>query len=122
MKSTIEEFYPLYRQVWKYLLQNISGIRDEVRKKEFANSFLLQMLILWFIQRKKFFNEDKNYFITKFKEFTTNKSPNRNYFEFIIYFLKKIDLNAENRYFDNKITGKIVIPGPIIIFDFKIEF
>ncbi len=117
MKSTVEEFYPLYRNVWKYLLKNLSGIHDEVRKKEFANSFLLQMLIFWFIQRKKFFNEDKNYFITKFKEFATKKTPYKNYFEFIIYFLKQINLHTVNSHFDNKITGKIVIPGPVIVFD-----
>ncbi|MFX0123051.1 MAG: hypothetical protein ACFFAE_05395, partial [Candidatus Hodarchaeota archaeon] len=81
MKSTIEEFYPLYRNVWKYLHQNISGFHDEAKKKGFVNSFLLQMLILWFIQRKKFFNEDRDYFITKFKEINAKHSSFDSYFE-----------------------------------------
>lgn len=119
MKSTIEEFYPLYRKVRRYLLQNINGIPEGERKKEFANYFMLQMLILWFIQKKMFFNEDNNYFITKFKELTTDPLyENKNYFEFIIYFLEKIDLYTDDKCFEDKITGKIVIPGPVIIFDF----
>jgi hypothetical protein len=119
MKSTIEEFFPLYRTVWKFLLRNTEGFDDKAKKEQFVNSLLLQLLILWFIQRKKFFNKDSNYLITKYKEITTNQSSFRNYFEFISYFLKKIHLYTNDRQFDSKITGKIVIPGPIIIFDLK---
>jgi len=123
MKSTLEEFFPLYRNLWKYLLPNMSGFDDEVKKEEFANSLLLQMLILWFIQRKKFFNEDSNYLITRFKEITTENSPFRSYFEFIIYFLKKIDLHTkDDRGFQDEFGGKIVIPGPVIILSLKNNF
>ena len=122
MKSTIEEFFPLYRNVWKYLLQNMSGFDDEVKKKKFTSSFLLQLLILWFIQRKKFFNEDNSYLITRFKEITTKKTPFRSYFEFIIYFLKKIDLHTKDRSFHDEFGGKIVIPGSIIILSLKNNF
>ncbi|UCG02216.1 MAG: Eco57I restriction-modification methylase domain-containing protein [Candidatus Heimdallarchaeota archaeon] len=118
MKSTMEEFYLLYRNIWKYLHQNTSGFLDEAIKKEFVHSFLLQMLLLWFVQRRKFFNRDSNYFLTKFKEINTGNSSFVNYFDFIIYFLKKLNLNKKNRYFKNKTLGKIVIPEPVIIFDY----
>ena len=122
MKSTIEEFFPLYRNVWKYLLQNMSGLDDEDKKEKFVKSFLLQMLILWFIQRKNFFNEDSKYLITRFKEITTRCSPFRSYFEFIIFFLKKIDLHTKDRGFHDKFAGKIVIPGPVIILSLRNNF
>ncbi|MFW9904014.1 MAG: hypothetical protein ACFFFH_06750, partial [Candidatus Thorarchaeota archaeon] len=64
MRSTIEEFMLLYRNVWKYFLQNISGFDEKANKEQFVSSLLLQMLILWFIQRKRFFNNDNNYLIT----------------------------------------------------------
>ena len=117
MNSRIEEFYPLYRKARRYLLQNIDGILDEGRKKEFANNFMMQMLIFWFIQDKEFFNNDKNYFITKFKELYTNKSLNgfKNYFKFLIYFLEKLNLHLGSKYFEDAIIGKIVIPEPVIL-------
>ena len=116
MKPRIEKLYPLYRKVRRYLLQNIDGIQDDSRKKEFVNNFMMQMLILWFIQEKEFFNEDKNYFITRFKELYTNKSLNgfKNYFEFLIYFLEKINLHLNQTFFEDVIVGKIIIPGPAI--------
>ncbi|MFW9904015.1 MAG: Eco57I restriction-modification methylase domain-containing protein, partial [Candidatus Thorarchaeota archaeon] len=55
----------------------------------------------------------------KFNEITTNQSPYKNYFEFIIYFLRKIHFYIDTRSFDKKITGKIIIPGPLIIFNLK---
>ncbi|MFX1505878.1 MAG: Eco57I restriction-modification methylase domain-containing protein [Promethearchaeota archaeon] len=117
MKSSIEEFMLLYRNAWRYLFQNVSGFDDKANKEQFVSSLLLQMLILWFIQRKRFFNDDSNYLITKFNEITTNQSPFRNYFKFIIYFSKKILLHTDNGHFDSRIIGKIVIPGPVIIFN-----
>ncbi|MFX1285748.1 MAG: Eco57I restriction-modification methylase domain-containing protein [Promethearchaeota archaeon] len=117
MKSKIEEFYPLYRKVTRFLLQNLNGIHDDKRKKEFINNFMLQMLVLWFIQKKEFFNEDKNYFITKFREFDTKKplQGKNNYFDFLTYFLDQINLHLNDGCFEDEIIGKIVIPRPAIL-------
>jgi len=102
--------------VARFLLQNINGIHDNERKKEFINNFMIQMLIFWFIQKKEFFNDDKNYFITKFHEFDI-KNPlqgNNNYFNFLIYFLEQINLHLDDGYIEDKIVGKLVIPRPVI--------
>lgn len=118
MKSNFKEFYSLYRKARRYLLQNVNGIRDEERKKEFINNFMLQMLILWFVQEREFFDKDKNYFVTKFREIQTNKSSNgqNNYFEFLINFLEKINIHLDSKYFSDEIFGKIVVPAPAIFF------
>ncbi|MHA2246543.1 MAG: Eco57I restriction-modification methylase domain-containing protein [Candidatus Hodarchaeales archaeon] len=118
MKSNFEEFYSLYRKARRYLLQNINGIRDEERKKEFINNFMLQMLILWYVQEREFFDNDKNYFVTKFREIQTNKSLNglNDYFEFLINFLEKINIHLDRKYFLDEILGKIVVPAPAIFF------
>ncbi|MFX0141464.1 MAG: Eco57I restriction-modification methylase domain-containing protein, partial [Candidatus Hodarchaeota archaeon] len=124
MITKIEEFYPLYRKVARFLLQNLSGFHDDdERKKEFVNNFMVQMLVFWFIQKKEFFNEDQNYFITKFREFKANKSlqGENNYFYFLIYFLKQINLHLDHGYFEDKIAGKIMIPSPAIFLDVDIN-
>jgi len=66
--DVIEEFYVLYKKTREYLLKNISGIPEEEKREEFVDNFMMQMLTLWYLQERGFFNNDKNYFITKFKE------------------------------------------------------
>lgn len=114
-----EEFYHHYRKASKYLYHNIKGIRDEERKEEFTNNFMIQMLILWSIQEKGFFNKDKNYFITKFKEIQRNNSKvgHENYFDFLVYFLEKIYSHLDSNFFHDPFCGKIVVPEPAIFLD-----
>lgn len=121
MKSKIDEFYYFYKKTRILLLQNMSGSSHETKRKEFIDRFMLQMVILWYIQEKKFFNEDKNYFLKKFKESQLSSSSYRtdNYFKFLIYFLKKLNDHLDETYFEDEHLGKIVVPRPAIFF--KVE-
>ncbi len=117
MKSEIEDFYSLYRKARTYLLRSITGIDDEKKRKEFTDNIMLQLFVLWILQLRNFFNKDKSYFITKFREFQANGSFKfTNYFEFLLDFLKKLDINKNMDYFEDEVVGRIIVPGPAIFF------
>lgn len=111
----IEEFYILFRKSREYLLRNVSGISDEEKRREFVDNFMMQMLTLWYLQERGFFNSDPNYFITKFRELTQKKLFNdqfSNYYEFLTYFFEKISNNVGKQYYEDDKVGKVVVVGP----------
>ena len=112
----IEEFYILYKKAREYLLKNISGISEEEKREEFIDNFMMQMLTLWYLQERGFFNNDRNYFITKFKELSQRKlfGGFKNYYEFLTYFFEKISGNLDSQYYEDKNTGKVVVIGPAV--------
>ena len=114
--DVIEEFYILYKKAREYLLKNISGIPEEEKREEFVDNFMMQMLTLWYLQERGFFNNDKNYFITKFKEFKQKKLFNgfKSYYEFLTHLFEKISGNLDSQYYEDKITGKVVVVGPAV--------
>ncbi len=117
MKSEIEDFYSLYRKARAYFLRSITGLDNEEKRTEFTDNLMLQLLVLWILQSRNFFNKDKSYFITKFREFQTNCSFKVNsYFEFLQYFLKNLNINKNEDYFEDEIVGRIIVPGPVIFF------
>ncbi len=112
----IEEFYILYKNAKEYLLTNIKGIPEEGRKEEFVDNFMMQMLTLWYLQERGFFNNDTSYLITKFKELkqkTLTKGFD-SYYDFLGYFFNKICNNLNSQYYEDKIVGKVVVVGPAI--------
>ncbi|MEM4068142.1 MAG: Eco57I restriction-modification methylase domain-containing protein [Candidatus Micrarchaeaceae archaeon] len=112
----IEEFYILYKKARDYLLKNIKGISGEERREEFVDNFMMQMLTLWYLQEKGFFNNDTSYLITKFKELKQKKLFNgfNNYYEFLTYFFDKICNQFDSQYYQDSIVGKVVVVGPAI--------
>lgn len=112
----IEEFYILYKNAREYLLTNIKGIPEEERKEEFVDNFMMQMLTLWYLQERGFFNNDTSYLITKFKELKQKKLSGGfdSYYDFLGYFFEKICNNIDKQYNEDKITGKVVVVGPAI--------
>jgi len=114
--DVIEEFYILYKKAREYLLKNISGIPEEEKREEFVDNFMMQMLTLWYLQERGFFNNDKNYFITKFKELKQKKLFNgfKSYYEFLTHLFEKISGNLDSQYYEDKITGKVVVVGPAV--------
>lgn len=112
----IEEFYILYKKARDYLLKNIKGISEEARREEFVDNLMMQMLTLWYLQERGFFNSDTSYFLTKFKELKQKKMFNgfNNYYEFLTYFFDKICNHIDNQYYDDRIVGKVVVVGPAI--------
>jgi hypothetical protein len=59
--DVIDEFYILFKKSREYLLKNISGIPEEEKREEFVDNFMMQMITLWYLQERGFFNNDKNY-------------------------------------------------------------
>jgi len=114
--DVIEEFYILFKKSREYLLKNIKGIPEEEKREEFVDNFMMQMLTLWYLQERGFFNNDKNYFITKFKESKQKKlfGGFKNYYEFLTYFFEKISNNLDSQYYEDKIVGKVVVIGPAV--------
>ena len=112
----IEEFYILYKKARDFLLKNIKGISEEDRREEFVDNLMMQMLTIWYLQERGFFNNDTSYLITKFKELKQKKLFNgfNNYYAFLTYFFDKIGNHLNNQYYEDKIVGKVVVVGPAI--------
>ncbi|MEM2259148.1 MAG: N-6 DNA methylase [Candidatus Thermoplasmatota archaeon] len=112
----IEEFYILYKKARDYLLKNIKGISEEERKEEFVDNLMMQILTLWYLQERGFFDNDTSYLITKFKELKQKKLFNgfKNYYEFLTYFFDKICNHSDSQYYRDSVVGKVVVVGPAI--------
>ncbi|MDK2946329.1 MAG: hypothetical protein PWQ85_1108 [Geotoga sp.] len=115
--DVIDEFYILFRKSREFLLKNISGIAEEEKREEFVDNFMMQMLTLWYLQEKGFFNNDTNYFITKFEELKQNKlfgNDFKSYYGFLTYFFEKISNNIGKQYYEDDKVGKVVVVGPAV--------
>lgn len=124
-KDIIEDFYKLFNNTRNYLAENIQGIPEEDRRIEFADNFLMQMMTLWYLQARGFFNNDKNYLITKFKELSQKRldgSGFENYKEFLEYFFEKIRENENEQYYEDDRVGRVVVIGPAIFIGTEEEF
>lgn len=115
----IEEFYILYKKCRDYILKNTKGISEEERREEYVDNFMMQMLTLWYLQEKEFFNRDSSYFITKFNDLKQQKLFNgfNNYYEFLTYFFEKISNHIDDQYYEDSLLGKVVVVGPAIFFN-----
>jgi len=107
----IEEFYQLYSKAKEKLLKNIKGIHDDVKKEEFADNLLVQLLIIWYLQEKGFLNDDNNYLICRFKDY---RSLGFNHFYSFLQELFKIMMQkpTNGSFNDGTNIGKIVVTGP----------
>jgi hypothetical protein len=113
----IEEFYILYKKSRDFLLDNIKGISDEEDREVFVDNFMLQMLTLWYLQEREFFDGDKSYFITKFNDFKQKRITGdvSSYYDFLRYFFDKISNSIDRQYVeDDTIVGNVVVVGPAI--------
>jgi hypothetical protein len=111
----IEEFYILYKKAREYLLENVKGISEEDRRVEFVDNFMMQLLTLWFLQEKGFFDRDISYFITKFKDLEQKKLSGGfdSYYQFLTYFFERIK-DGDTLYYEDATVGDVVIVGPAI--------
>ena len=113
----IEEFYILYKKSRDFLLDNIKGISDEEKRETFVDNFMLQMLTLWYLQEREFFDGDKSYFITKFNYLKQKKLTGdaSSYYDFLRYFFDKISNSVDRQYInDDPTVGNVVVVGPAI--------
>jgi len=133
--DVIEEFYILYKKAREYLLKNISGISEEEKREEFVDNFMMQMLTLWYLQERGFFNNERDYFITRFKIISNTSLaekkeqpslfPNSckqlflkkfpSFYHFLIHLFEKISGHDDKQYIDDDpIIGKVVVIGPAV--------
>ena len=119
----IEEFWILYKKSRDYLLENIKGISDEDERIAFVDNLMMQMLTLWYLQEKRFFDGDTSYFVTKFKDMGQKKLSGgfKNYYEFLTNFFEIIGNNVGNQYHEDDIFGKVVVLGPAIFLNGNID-
>ncbi len=112
----IEEFYILFRKSREFLLKNIKGISEEEKREEFIDNFMMQMLTLWYLQERGFFDQDPEYFVTKFKELKQPKLFKifKNYYEFLVYLFEKISGHTDTQYVEDPCIGKVVVIGPAL--------
>lgn len=129
----IEEFYILYRMAREYLLKNIKGISDEEKREEFVDNFMMQMLTLWYLQEREFFNKDKSYFINAFKRIKNiafESDPEQlnffseshkqtlfkrfpTFYDFLCYFFERVS-NGDNPRKKDPYIGEVVVVGPAL--------
>jgi len=124
-KDIIEEFYKLFKNARNYLAENIKGIAEEEKREEFADSFMMQMMTLWYLQARGFFNNDDKYLITKFEELSQKRLDEtgfKSYKEFLEYFFDKIRDTEGEQYYEDDLTGKVVVIGPAIFIGTEEEF
>ena len=115
--NSFEDFYSLFVKIKASLLDNLENIETELSKDEIACIFMIQIMFLWYIQEHQFFNNDKSYLITKFKEYRENKFGKRfnSYQEFLIHFFDKIsECNKSILKINESHLGTITILGPSI--------
>ena len=119
----IEEFYILYKKSRKYLQDCITGISDENRRDEFVDNLMMQMLTLWYLQERGFFNKDTSYFITKFMEIKQKKLDGgfRSYYEFLKYFSDKVSNNIGEFLCKDEALGEVTVLGPAVFLNGEIE-
>jgi hypothetical protein len=77
---------------------------------------MMQMLTLWYLQEREFFDKDTSYLITKFNDLKQKKLFNgfNNYYEFLTYFFEKICNHSDSQYYEDSLLGKVVVVGPSI--------
>jgi hypothetical protein len=119
-EEDIEQFFFLYKRSQSYLIDNSSGLSNIDKKKEFIERLMMQLIVLWCLQEYGFFNNDRSYFLTKFREIQKKNHTigfNR-YYDFLKYFLKKASLKSHQGYYEDKQLGRIVSISPVIFLNF----
>ena len=119
----IEEFYILYKKSRKYLQDCITGISDGDRRDEFVDNLMMQMLTLWYLQERGFFNKDTSYFITKFMEIKQKKLDGgfRSYYDFLKYFSDKVSNNIGASLYKDEALGEVAVLGPAVFLNGEVE-
>lgn len=105
--DVIKQFYDYYCYTEEYLIKNIKGIPDEEDKEHFAKLIIQRIMFLWFLQKKGFLDDEKNYFITKFIEINSN--TNNYYKDFLqkLFFTGLCKKEDEREEFVTQLIGDV---------------
>jgi hypothetical protein len=120
-KDTIDELYQLYRKTRDYIIDNLKG-QEEEKIREYVENYMLTMLTLWFLQMRGFFNDDTNYFINKFREFSEGdlfKSKKGGFHSFLKKLFDEISGHDSRAFIDSPEFGKVAVLGPALFLEME---
>ena len=113
-----KKFYDEFKSEHLNFQKHIKGIRQKQEKAWYSSVVLNRLMFIWFLQKKGFLNDDRNYLQTKFKEYREKR--------YYSSFLKKLFFEgfakkaAERSSKDKSILGDIkylngglFVPHPI---------
>jgi hypothetical protein len=114
----IDEIFELYKRSKEYMSEKVIGLRDQNQKERFLDEIILQMFILWFLQEKMLFNNDKAFFVTQFSKISENNFP-YNYYKFLASFIRQIQSKKNELLFKTSF-GRLLNVKPAIIIDWSL--
>ena len=103
-----KKFYDHFKREHTAFLKFLKGIPDEEMQKWYVSVMLNRLMFIYFIQKKNFLNNDKNYLSTKLSESQAN-GTNRYYKDFLcpLFFEGFAKPEAERNREVKRLLGKI---------------
>ncbi|MBD3227395.1 MAG: hypothetical protein GF329_04330 [Candidatus Lokiarchaeota archaeon] len=92
----IKNFLSLYKGVRSNIENSMIGLIKDKEKKEFIDLLLIQLLVLKCLERKGFFNNDKEYIIKNLDEISSSNESVTNFSSYYDFLIKFIEFLGEN--------------------------
>lgn len=88
-EKVTKKFYDEFKRQHTKFLKFLKGIEDTISRDWYASLMLNRLMFCYFIQKKGFLNNDRNYLRTKLKEVQAQKGKDK-FFKFYYDFLKTL--------------------------------
>ncbi len=88
-EKVTKKFYDVFKKEHTRFLKFLKGIEDNIARDWYASLMLNRLMFCYFIQRKGFLNNDRNYLRNKLKEVQAEKGKDK-FFKFYYDFLKTL--------------------------------
>jgi len=88
-EKVTKKFYDIFKKEHTRFLKFLKGIEDNIARDWYASLMLNRLMFCYFIQRKGFLNNDRNYLSNKLKEVQAEKGKDK-FFKFYYDFLKTL--------------------------------
>ena len=88
-EKVTKKFYDVFKTEHTRFLKFLKGIEDNIARDWYASLMLNRLMFCYFIQKKGFLNNDKNYLRNKLKEVQAEKGKDK-FFKFYYDFLKTL--------------------------------
>ena len=106
----IKKFYNLFLKSKAWLQSKVKEFHEIDTEDELSSIIIIQLMIIWFLQEKGFFDDNPNYLIIKFQSYVNLGFGN--YSEFLDYlFSQMIQETTCGSYRETDIIGRIVVTG-----------
>ncbi|MHA1268413.1 MAG: Eco57I restriction-modification methylase domain-containing protein [Candidatus Helarchaeota archaeon] len=115
--QVIEKILILYKQIKKMILSNMTGLIEIKKRNDLIDRIFLQMIILWELQELELLNNDKKYFIYKFREIKLGVCKKfKGILNFLISLFRFLNQTTNQLYLEDEIFGKFLVLKPAIFF------